>query len=255
MTKSPPGSGRVYLVGAGPGDPELLTRKAWRLLSEEAEVLVYDRLVSEEIVHIIPASVERIYAGKAPGHAHMTQEAINATLYAQASQGKTVLRLKGGDPFIFGRGGEEVAYLRARNIPCEVIPGITSAHGISALLQLPLTQRTLAHGVCFITGHQEQEVTAFPDFNHLAPTQTTLVIYMGLANIGTISSQLMQAGRSPNTPTIAIQQGTTPAQRVCAAPLDALAEEVKKAALTPPTLIIIGDVVAQSPFYIATHAA
>lgn len=235
--------GPVYIVGAGPGDPDLLTMRAHRLIREEAEVVVYDRLIPQAILDLIPPSVETIYAGKSCRKHHMTQAEINACLVEQAQKGKKVVRLKGGDPFIFGRGGEEAEHLLENNIPFEVIPGISAASGISAHLGIPLTHRGLANGVHFITGHQQNGVPVALENANLANPDTTLVIYMGLANLHTIVNHLLEHGMPADTPSIVIQEGTTPQERIATSPLQDLPQLVEKQEFSPPSLIIIGKVV------------
>lgn len=233
----------VYIVGAGPGDPGLLTFKAVRLLQEQAEVVVYDRLIPEEILALIPDHVERIYAGKSCKKHHMTQDEINQVLVEQAQQGKIVVRLKGGDPLIFGRGGEEAEYLHQHHIPFEIVPGISAASGISAALGVPLTHRGLATGVRFITGHQQKGEEAALDWRGLAEENTSLVIYMGLANLENITRELQAHGMSGDTPAVAVQDGTTDRQVVCSGVVADIAAKAKAMELAPPTIVIIGKVV------------
>ncbi len=234
--------GRVFLVGAGPGDPELMTVKARRLL-EEAEVVVYDRLVSQDILDLIPNGATKIDVGKQPRHHPVPQHEINATLVRLAKSGRTVLRLKGGDPFLFGRGGEEAEDLSRAGIHYEVVPGITSAQGCAASLRLPLTHRDYAQGIRFITGHCRSEHELDFDWHGLADADTTLVVYMGLANIPEITRQLIAHGRNPSTPVMAVSRGTQPDQRQLISTLSQISSTVKQEALPSPTLFIIGDVV------------
>lgn len=244
MKPSPTTPGKVWLVGAGPGDPELLTLKALRAI-ESAHAVVYDRLISEAVMNIVPPSVERHFAGKSCKQKAMTQEEIQQLLVTLAREGKNVVRLKGGDPYFFGRGGEEALHLLENGISFEVIPGITSAQGCAAAAGIPLTHRGLATGVRFITGHrttgEEAEQPLDLNWQSLADPQTTLVVYMGLANLSVIAENLIKHGLPATTPAIAISQGTTPAQRTCRAPLDKLAIEVKKMGLESPVLVIIGQ--------------
>lgn len=232
----------VYIVGAGPGDVELMTLKAHRLLTSVAEVVVYDRLISEEIMALVPPSTRKIYAGKSCRKHHMTQDEINQTLLEEACKGGVVVRLKGGDPFIFGRGGEEAEFLARYQIPFEIVPGISAASACSAALGVPLTHRGLATGVQYITGHSQHGVPMQLDWARLANPETTLVIYMGLANLGEITHQLMLAGLDSHTPAIAIQDGTTPKQRHVAGIVADIHAKVQEQQLQPPTLIIIGKV-------------
>ena len=234
---------RVYLVGAGPGDPELLTVKALRLL-RQADVVVYDRLLGPEILDLIPAGVTRIYVGKRDGHHHMSQPEINDLLVRLAHHGRCVVRLKGGDPFVFGRGSEEARCLSRHGIPFEIVPGISAAMGCAAYAGIPLTDRGLSHGVRFITGHCSGEKPLDLDWERLAETHTTLVIYMGLKFLPEISRRLIAAGRCADTPVAVIENGTTRRQRRCVATLVSLPVAVERAAMRSPSLIIIGEVVA-----------
>ncbi len=233
-------TGTVYLVGAGPGDPDLLTVKASRLLSS-ADVVVYDRLVSPAVMDLIPAAAPRIYAGKASANHHMPQSEINALLVSLAAEHASVVRLKGGDPFIFGRGSEEAIHLSENGVAFEVVPGISAASGCSAYLGIPLTHRGLATGVRYLTGHTQDDELDF-DWEQLADPETTLVVYMGLANLGEIAARLIAAGLSASTPLAAVERGTTPAQRHCVATLETAVEAVTAAEIGPPCLIIIGKV-------------
>ena len=235
--------GKVYIVGAGPGDPELLTRKALRSFGE-VDVVIYDRLISSEILDLIPSGVARVFAGKSCKQHSMPQGEINATLVHLAQSGKNVLRLKGGDPFIFGRGGEEAEALHAAGIAFEIVPGISSASGCSAYAGIPLTHRDYAQGVRFITGHLKEEDLAGIDWGCLAEPQTTLVVYMGLANAQLLSDQLTAHGLPCNTPCAAIQQGTTPQQKVAITTLAAIVDTLRERQFASPTLLIIGKVAA-----------
>ncbi|MCD6036009.1 MAG: cobA [Rickettsiales bacterium] len=232
----------VSIVGAGPGDPELLTLKAHRRL-QEADVVIYDRLISEEILKLIPSRVEKIYAGKSCRTHHMTQEEINACLVEEAGKGRRVVRLKGGDPFIFGRGGEEAETLVNARIPFEIVPGVNAADGCAAYQGIPLTHRGLATGVRFITGHQQKGEPVALDWRGLADPHTTLVVYMGLANLEEITSNLIEHGLPKDTPAAAIQEGTTVAERLHISTLQNLSLAVTALGFVPPTLIIIGKVV------------
>ena len=236
-------NGCVYLVGAGPGDPDLLTVRAARIL-EQADVVVYDRLASKEILALAPAAATRVYVGKSPGRHVVPQEQINHMLVDLSRAGGIVIRLKGGDPFIFGRGGEEALHLLEHGIPFEVVPGITAASGCLAAAGIPLTHRGLASGVRFVTGHCRNESELDLDWQGLADSRTTLVLYMGLANLPTICRNLLAAGMDPATPSAAISNGTLPAQKVCRSTLQDLAETVEAARLTSPVLVVIGAVAA-----------
>jgi uroporphyrin-III C-methyltransferase len=234
---------KVYIVGAGPGNPELLTVKALRLLQEYAEVVIYDRLIPNDLLDLIPEKVERIYAGKSCKKHTMTQEDINKELVAQAQTGKKIVRLKGGDPFIFGRGGEEMEFLARNDIPFEVVPGISAASGISAIHNIPLTHRGVATGVRFVTGHQQKGKPVELDWQSLADPMTTIVVYMGLANIDQIAENLIKHGLPASTPLAAIQNGTTTAEKKLFSTLGMVANQLKERNFSPPALIIIGDVV------------
>ncbi|MGE5503971.1 MAG: uroporphyrinogen-III C-methyltransferase, partial [Actinomycetota bacterium] len=197
-------TGSVALVGAGPGDPELLTVKALRLIGE-AEVVVFDRLVSPEVLDLVPAGTTRIYAGKALGDHALVQDEINELLVGLARSGRRVVRLKGGDPFVFGRGSEEAEYLAHHNIPFEVVPGISSASGCSTYSGIPLTHRGLAMGVRFVTGHAREGLPLAHDWSKLADPDCTLVIYMGLTTLPLIADELVKAGLPADTTAAAVQ--------------------------------------------------
>lgn len=233
--------GSVCLVGAGPGDPELLTVKALRAI-EGAEVVVYDRLVSDEILALIPEGTARINVGKQAGRHPVPQEEINQLLVRLARSGRKVVRLKGGDPFIFGRGGEEAAELAAAGIPYEVVPGITSAQGCAASVRMPLTHRGLASGVRYVTGHCKADEPLDLDWASLADPQTTLVVYMGLAHIEQIAAALIAHGLPPDTPALAVCQGTTPRERQVSSPLVLLPKAAASAHFQGPVLFVIGQV-------------
>jgi uroporphyrin-III C-methyltransferase / precorrin-2 dehydrogenase / sirohydrochlorin ferrochelatase len=234
--------GKVYIVGAGPGDPELLTVKATRLL-KEADVVLYDRLVGDAILGMIPAGTARIYAGKSCKSHAMSQSEINTMLVQLAKLGKTVLRLKGGDPFIFGRGGEEAEALAEAGVSFEIVPGISAASGCSAYAGIPLTHRDYAQGVRYITGHLKEPELAYIDWQALATPQTTLIVYMGLVNAEIISRELVAHGRPKDTPCAAIENGTTQQQRVCTTTLEHLPRDLTRNSFVSPTLLVIGEVV------------
>lgn len=233
----------VYLVGAGPGDPELLTLKAHRLLGQ-ADVVVYDRLVSADVLNIVPAGASRIYVGKAASHHSMVQSEINALLVKLARAGRTVVRLKGGDPFVFGRGSEEADVLVRNGVPFEVVPGITAASGCTAALGIPLTHRGLATGVRFVTGHCRGDRPLDLNWSSLADPDTTLVVYMGLAHLDRIGRKLIEHGLPSDTPAAAVASGTTDRQRVCRAPLRDIVAAVADMDLKPPVLTVIGKTAA-----------
>lgn len=232
----------VYLVGAGPGDPDLLTVKAGRLLGE-MDVVVYDKLVADPILALIPAATEKIFAGKQASNHYMAQDKINSLLVDLARAGKRVMRLKGGDPFVFGRGGEEALHLAENGIPFEVVPGITSSAGCAAYAGIPLTHRDFAHGVRFVTGHTQGPDGLGLNWRSLADPDTTLVVYMGVTNVERITEQLIAAGLAADTPAAAINHGTRPEQRVLKSTLADLPADIAGQRLAGPTLLVIGQVV------------
>ena len=233
--------GEVYLVGGGPGDPDLLTFRALRLM-QQCDVCVYDKLVSAEVMELVRRDAELIYVGKSRDQHTLPQEEINALLARLALEGKRVLRLKGGDPFIFGRGGEEIETLMQHGIPFQVVPGITAANGVSSYAGIPLTHRDYAQACLFITGHLKDGSLDL-DWQAMARPQQTVVIYMGLVGLAQICARLMVEGVSPQMPVAVIQQGTTQKQKVVVSTLENLAVDVEKAGLKPPSLTIIGEVV------------
>lgn len=235
-------TGEVYLVGAGPGDPDLLTFKALRLM-QQADVVLYDRLVASEIVDMCRRDADRIYVGKAASNHSLSQEKINQKLVALAQEGKRVLRLKGGDPFIFGRGGEEIEELAQNGIPFQVVPGITSASGCSSYAGIPLTHRDYAQSVRFVTGHPKDGNLDLP-WSELVSTTQTVVFYMGLGTLPVIASQLVRNGRAAETPVAVIERGTTAQQRVILGTLDDIAKRIMDEQVESPSLIIVGEVVA-----------
>lgn len=240
--------GRVFLVGAGPGDPELITLKGLRVLSK-ADVVVYDRLICPDLLDEAPPLAERVFVGKEPGYHSMKQEEINALLIKYARQGRLVVRLKGGDPFVFGRGGEEALVLACAGIPFEIVPGVSSAIAVPAYAGIPVTHRDLASSVTIVTGH-EQRTYASPAVNWeaMAKVGGTLVILMGVETLSQIIQRLLKGGLHPATPAAIIQQGTVPQQRVVTGTLVNIAERASIAGIKSPAVTVIGPVVALSNF-------
>ncbi len=233
----------VYLVGAGPGDPDLITVRGVKCL-RQAEVVIYDRLVTPELLDYAPPSAEKIYAGKSAGSHSLQQEAINALLVEKAWQDKIVVRLKGGDPFVLGRGGEEALALVEAGIPFEIVPGVTSAIAGPAYAGIPITHRGLATSFALVTGHRrhdkEDGLRQIPPL----PQADTLVVLMTITNLSTIVERLLIEGKSPDTPAALIHRATTPRQKVLVASLENIVKRAKEEDIKPPSILIVGEVVS-----------
>jgi uroporphyrin-III C-methyltransferase len=241
LAPRPAALGRVYLVGAGPGSADLLTLRAARLLAE-ADVVVHDHLVGADVLALIGADAERIYAGKERAHHSMGQPDINDLLVRLALEGRQVVRLKGGDPFVFGRGGEELQALAAAGVPFEVVPGVTAACGVAAYAGIPLTHRDFAQSCTFVTGHLKDGSFDL-DWPTLTRPRQTVVIYMSLTGLAVICAKLIEQGLPADWPAAVVAQGTLRSQRVVGATLATLAAEVERAGLRSPCLTIVGEVV------------
>jgi uroporphyrin-III C-methyltransferase len=235
-------NGKVYLVGSGPGDPELLTIKALRLI-KAADVIVYDQLPGHEILALLPKSAELIDVGKYAGDHTLSQDEINRLLVDYASQGKMVVRLKGGDPYLFGRGGEEALELRKAGIEFEVVPGITSAIAVPAYAGIPITHRDSASMVTIITGHEQKKDGSMLDWEWLSQSLGTLVILMGVSTLGTYIPELMRYGSDPDTPVAIIERGTRDDQVVTTGCLNTIVDIAKDRGVKAPAIVVIGDVV------------
>ncbi|WP_239090107.1 uroporphyrinogen-III C-methyltransferase [Marinomonas ostreistagni] len=234
-------TGKVFLVGAGPGDPDLLTIKAHRLL-QQADVVLYDRLVGADIIAMIPEATEKLYVGKAKSLHSLPQDQINSLLARKAKEGKVVVRLKGGDPFIFGRGGEELEELVEEGVSFEVVPGVTAAAGCAAYAGIPLTHRDYAQSVRFLTGHLKDGTTELPWDELVHPSQT-LVIYMGLTGLESISQSLIRFGMRPSMPVAIVEKGTSSEQRVFTSTIKDVVGVAQQNEVKSPALLIIGEVV------------
>jgi uroporphyrin-III C-methyltransferase len=234
--------GKVYLVGAGPGDPDLITVKGLRCL-EQADVILYDRLVNPELLQHAKVEAQLVYCGKLPNYHTMKQETINHFLVKYAKKGLQVVRLKGGDPFVFGRGGEEAEECAKHDVPFEIVPGITAGIAASAYAGIPVTHRTLSKSFAFITGHQAGDVAAEHQWSHLAKAVDTICVYMGVSHLPTITQHLIQNGKSPKTPIALVHWGTLSDQRTVIGTLETIEARVKEAEIANPSMIIIGEVV------------
>lgn len=236
-------TGKVYLVGAGPGDHKLITMYAVDLI-KKADVVLYDRLVSKKIISLIPKTTEKVYVGRAVGDDTSHQESTNDLMINYAKSKNHVVRLKGGDPIIFGRGGEEAEFLKSHNIKYEIVPGITSGIGSATYAGIPLTHRKYASSVVFVTGHEDPEKKKESvRWKRLAKSVDTIVIMMGLSRIDVICKQLIAGGMDKKTPVAVIQNGTTSKQKMVVGTVSNIAKLVAKNKITPPTNIIIGKVV------------
>ena len=236
------GHGKVFLVGAGPGDAKLLTLRAVEVL-READVVVYDRLVSESILELAPKNAEKIYVGKSSVKHELSQEKINELLVNKALDGKKVVRLKGGDPFLFGRGGEEAEALADNQIIFEVVPGVTSAVAAPAYAGIPLTHRDYASSIAVVTGHQAADAKTPIDWQKLAGSVDTIVVLMGVGSLESTAKNLMEGGLNPNMPVAVIEWGTLEKQRSLIGKLDTIGKEAKEKNVKPPAVIVIGEVV------------
>ncbi|WGF87007.1 uroporphyrinogen-III C-methyltransferase [Marinivivus vitaminiproducens] len=232
---------QVYLVGAGPGDAELLTVRAVRVLAV-ADVVIYDRLVGPDVLDLVRADAERLFVGKMRGRHALSQDRINALLVDRARAGRRVVRLKGGDPFVFGRGGEEALAVAHAGLPLEIVPGITAASGCGAFAGIPLSHRDVAHSVVFVTAQSRAGMPPL-DWQALARPFTTVVVFMGLAVLAEICERLLAHGAPPDRPTAVVENGSLPEQRVIEGTLASIAGRVREAAPAGPCLIVIGDAV------------
>lgn len=236
-------TGKVFIVGAGPGDPKLITLKAVEAI-KSSDVVLYDRLVSKKIVAMIPKKSEKMYVGRDVGDDYKHQDATNDLMVKLAKKNKNVVRLKGGDPFIFGRGGEEAEFLRKHKVKYEIIPGITSGIGSAEYSGIPLTHRDYASSVVFVTGHEDaKKKEGVVDWKKLAKAVDTIVIMMGLSRLEIISKKLISGGLDKNTPVAVIQNGTTDEHRMIKGTLSNISKKVHEAKIKPPTIIIVGKVV------------
>ena len=239
-------TGKVFIVGAGPGDPKLITLKAVEAI-KSSDVVLYDRLVSKKIVAMIPKHAEKLYVGRDVGDDYKHQDTTNVMMVKFAKKNKNVVRLKGGDPFIFGRGGEEAEFLKKHNVKYEIIPGITSGMGSAVYSGIPLTHRNYASSVVFVTGHEDaKKKEGAVDWKRLAKAVDTIVIMMGLSRLEIISKKLISGGLDKNTPVAVIQNGTTDEHKMIKGTLSNISKKVKEAKVKPPTIIIVGKVVKLS---------
>jgi len=239
-------TGKVFLVGAGPGDPSLITLRAVELI-KKADVVLYDRLVSKKILSMIPKKAKAVYVGRAVGDDYKHQDSTNDLMVKYAKTKRCIVRLKGGDPIMFGRGGEEAEYLKKHKIQFEIIPGITSGIGSATYAGIPLTHRSFASSVVFVTGHEDFEKSKDAvRWKKLAKSTDTIVVMMGLSRIGIISKQLLSGGMDKKTPVAVIQDGTTSKQKMITGTISNIAQKIKQSKIRPPSIIIIGKVVSLS---------
>lgn len=239
-------TGKVFIVGAGPGDPKLITLKAVEAI-KSSDVVLYDRLVSKKIISMIPKKSQKLYVGRDVGDDYKHQDTTNDIMVKFAKKNKNVVRLKGGDPFIFGRGGEEAEFLKKHNVKYEIIPGITSGMGSAEYSGIPLTHRNYASSVVFVTGHEDaKKKEGVVDWKRLAKSVDTIVIMMGLSRLEIISKKLISGGLDKNTPVAVIQNGTTDEHKMIKGTLLNISKKVKEAKVKPPTIIIVGKVVKLS---------
>ncbi len=236
------GDGKVILVGAGPGDPGLLTISGLRAI-QSCNSVIYDRLVSKEILDLIPANVKKIYAGKAKSLPSADQDTINSLMLEEVRQGKVVLRLKGGDPFVFGRGGEEKAFLENHDIMVEIIPGLSSALAVPAWVGIPLTHRKYSSSIAIVTGEESRKDGGI-DWARIVKAVDTIVILMSVGNLDNISTEMIRAGLSVDAPVAIIQNGTLPNQRIIRSTIGKIGEEVKSRGIEAPSIVIVGNVVS-----------
>lgn len=235
--------GKVFIVGAGPGDPDLITLRAMELI-KKADVVLYDRLVSKKIMEMFPKKTEKVYVGRNVGDNYQHQDDTNELMVKYAKTKKNIIRLKGGDPFIFGRGGEEAEYLKEHKVSYEIVPGITSGIGSAEYLGIPLTHRDYASSVAFVTGHEDAKKTKKTvNWKHLAKSVDTIVVMMGLSSLDEISKNLIVGGLDKKTPVAVIQNGTTPQQKMIKGNLENISKKVNDAKVKPPSIVIIGKVV------------
>jgi len=235
-------AGEVALVGAGPGDPDLLTMQAFRFI-KQADVVIYDRLVSQEVMALLPDNCERVYVGKKQADHRVPQEGINQLLVDHAMLNQKVLRLKGGDPFVFGRGGEEAQFVLSHGIACHIVPGMTAASACTSYAGIPLTHRKVARSCTFITGNVQDNGALDLPWQALNDPEQTVVFYMGIKSLPIITKQLIDAGRNKNTPAALLRKGTHADQQVIKGSLETLEALVKLHNIKPPSLIVIGDVI------------